>query len=199
MIAKQPPKGPQHDADGNTGPRQQLGIFIGYCTNSNCYRVILDNGQYISSRSLRRRPMADRWSPDELANVQSTPWDLRTTTEPERVDLGEAVPRDAALGDPALPTARRLKITKKVLDEFGYTESCPQCGHYRAFGQNKNGLMHSEACRTRIVTAMEGTAAGAAKPDDVRVRMDRALLAPDATMVPRTAPSLVVSQLWGIH
>ena len=73
VIAKQPPKGPQHDADGNMGPRQQLGVFVGYCRNSNCYRVILDNGQYISTRSLRRRPMADRWSPGELAKVQSTP------------------------------------------------------------------------------------------------------------------------------
>ena len=58
--------------------------------------------------------MAERWSSEELAKVRSTPWDLRVADGPERVDLGEAVPRDAVVDDPALPTARRLKITKKV-------------------------------------------------------------------------------------
>ena len=86
--------------------------------------------------------------------MQSTPWDLRVSDGPQRVEDGETAPRDAVVADPSLPTARRLKITKNVLQEFGYTDGCRRCDHYRAFNQNKNGLMHSEACRTRIVTAM---------------------------------------------
>ena len=31
VIAKLPSKGPQHDVEGNMGPRQQIGVFVGYC------------------------------------------------------------------------------------------------------------------------------------------------------------------------
>ena len=155
--------------DAIWGP-DSSGVPIGYRRGSSCYRVILDNGEYVNTRSARRRPLADRWSPDGLAKVQSTLWDLRTVAEPERVEFGNDVPRDELISDPALPIARRLGITKKTLDEFWHTDGCPQCDHHRAFSENKNGL-RSEACRTRTVTAMEGTAQGAARLEDVRLRM----------------------------
>ena len=174
VIAKQPPKGPQHDADGNMGARQCVAALIGYCRNSNAYRIVLEDGQVTTTRSLSRRPMAERWSADELSKIQSTPWDLRGAYESERVEFGESVPRDVVPEDVGPPIARRLKITMNVLQEYGYTEDCPQCEHCRAFGQNKNGLMHTEACRKRIVEAMGTFPRGVARLRDVKLRLDRA-------------------------
>ncbi len=49
---------------------------------------------------------------------------------------------------------RRLKITKKVLEEYGYTEFCEQCIHIRTFGEAKPRMPHSEECRKRIMETM---------------------------------------------
>ena len=57
-------------------------------------------------------------------------------------------------------TARRLKITRKMLHEYGTTEGCPQCSHIRAFGEAKPGLNHSEKCRQRLMEALGSTAEG---------------------------------------
>ena len=71
--------------------------------------------------------------------------------------------------------ARRLKITRKMLHEHGTTEGCPQCSHIRAFGEAKPGLTHSDKCRSRLMEALGGTAAGAARLERYEERVDRAI------------------------
>ena len=77
------------------------------------------------------------------------------------------------LEDNGPPSARRLKITKFVISKYGYTEGCPQCIHCEAFGEHKQGLAHTERCRERIVKAMRSTTEGAARLEDIRVRLER--------------------------
>ena len=89
------------------------------------------------------------------------------------MELGDAVPshEPQPVGD--LPAPRRLKITMKILDEFGTTDNCPQCVHVRAFREAKPGLGHTEACRQRLVTAMAATDAGTARLEQHDTRTDR--------------------------
>ena len=70
---------------------------------------------------------------------------------------------------------RRLKITLKTLEEYGTSDGCAQCSHVRAFREAKPGLAHSEPCRRRIVEAMAGTDAGAARLSRLEERANRAI------------------------
>ena len=71
--------------------------------------------------------------------------------------------------------ARRLKITRKMVQEHGTTDGCAQCSHIRAFGEAKPGLAHSERCRSRLMTALGDTTAGAARLERYEERVDRAV------------------------
>ncbi len=170
---KQPAGGPQHDPQGNMGPRQHPGIFLGYHKTSNSYRVATNDGNVIKTRSILRRPYADRWRAEDIKAITATPWSLRAPKEPVRVDLGEAVPRHEPQPTGDLPVPRRLKITMKLLNEFGTTDNCPQCVHVRAFGEAKPGLAHTEICRKRLADAMAATDAGAAHLERHDTRTDR--------------------------
>ncbi len=174
VLWKQPAKGPQHDTEGNMGPRMFPGVFVGYHRSSNSYRIATENGFIVKSRSLQSRPMEERWSAEALTAVVSTPWDLRETTAAERVEVGPRVEAHHAPAAEAGPKPRRLRITKRLLEEHGYTEACEQCIHVRSFGEAKGGLPHSEACRKRIVEEMAKTSAGAAKLKEQESKLDRA-------------------------
>ena len=110
-----------------------------------------------------------------LEKIQVTPWSLRTVEAAVRVDLGAEV-----AGHPPAPAegpslARRLKITKHTLREFGYTDGCRQCDHMRAFDEHKSGLQHSEACRRRITGAMALDVQGAVRLENPEARINRSL------------------------
>ena len=60
VMYKQPPKGPQHDVDGNMGARMFPGVLLGYGHLSNTYRIATADGDVIKARSLLRRPLEDR-------------------------------------------------------------------------------------------------------------------------------------------
>ena len=117
------------------GPRLFPGIFIGYHRSSNSYRVATENGFIMKSRALQSKPMEERWNAEALKAVVSTPWSLRNTTTAERVDVGPRVEPHVPPEAAAPPQPRRLKITKQVLEEYGYTEMCEQCIHVRSFGE----------------------------------------------------------------
>ena len=88
---------------------------------------------------------------------------MRITEAAVKVAMGAEVDGHPPPVADAAPEARRVKITMKVLQEFGYTESCKQCDHIRAFNEHKAGIAHSEVCRKRIMTAMAATTRGAAR------------------------------------
>ncbi len=144
VFWKHPNKGPQHDVEGNMGPRLFVGTFLGYNKFSNSHRTLTEDGKITKARALQSRPFQDRWNVDKLKEVDVTPWDSHRREQPARVDLGEEVekyeePKNAPVSNP-----RRLNITKETLKEYGTTEGCPQCRHYRSFDETKPGLGHSE-------------------------------------------------------
>ena len=73
VLYKQPPKGPQHDVEGNMGPRMHIGTFLGYNKMSNTYRIMNTEGAIVKSRGLSRRCLADRWQAATLRTILATP------------------------------------------------------------------------------------------------------------------------------
>ena len=49
VLWKLPSKGPQHDVQGNMGPRLRPGTFLGYSRDSNSYRIALPDGTVAES------------------------------------------------------------------------------------------------------------------------------------------------------
>ena len=175
VFYKQPPKGPQHDANGNMAPRMFPGIFLGYHHTSNCYRVATADGNVIKIRSVLRRPFADRWCAESIKSIKATPWSLRAIAAPDVIELGRPVEKPVGVEDDRVPIPRRLKITARILETYGTTDGCAQCSHIRAFRETKPGLQHTTICRKRIVDAMAATDAGANQLERFEARVDRAI------------------------
>ena len=74
-MYKLPTKGPQHDAEGNMGPRWKSAAFLGYNRDTGSYILGTAEG-IVTSRAVMRRPMEDRWNLDEAKSVKATPWDM---------------------------------------------------------------------------------------------------------------------------
>ena len=163
VLWKMPTKGPQHNKEGNMSARWGVGIFIGYNRSSNSYRFSTAEGDVHESRALQRKPILERWDPEKPADIKVTPWSMRITEAAVKVAMGAEVDGQPPPVPDAAPEARRVKITMKVLQEFGYTESCKQCDHIRAFNEHKAGIAHSEVCRKRIMTAIAAATRGAAR------------------------------------
>ena len=175
VFYKQDPKGPQHDVEGNMGPRMLRGTLMGYNKFSNSYRILTEKGDIIKGRGLNSRPFEDRWDAKILENIVVTPWDLRPRAAPHAVELGEPIQKHEPPSAAAPSNPRRLKITMQTLREYKLTEGCPQCTHVKEFGEAKPGLAHSEACRKRILDAMTQSTAGQARIDRHEERIDRAI------------------------
>ena len=77
VFYKLPTKGPQAAPDTNMGTRWVVGTFLGYSRNSNCYLVGTAGGGILG------RPAEERWSANEVAQVQATLWSLHERPEVE--------------------------------------------------------------------------------------------------------------------
>ena len=134
-----------------------------------------DGGHAHESRALQRKPIFERWDAERLAGIKVTPWSMRVTDAAVRVEMGAEVDGHPPPVPDAVPEARRVKITMKVLRERGYTASCKQCDRIRSFSEHRAGIAHSEVCRQRIMAAMVATIHGAARLGDEELRVNRHL------------------------
>ena len=174
VLHKIPGKGPHHDPDGNMGTRWREGIFVGYSRTSNVYLVINEDGLQ-ESRSIRRRPIDDRWRPEDVAAIAVTPWSERVRV-PAEVRLQAPREQSADDQDVAAPAqVRALRINQSDLDKFGYTGNCPQCDYIIRYGRARPGGKHSAQCRARIIDAIRGSDAGRERVDEHEARVDRAI------------------------
>ena len=113
-MYKLPIKGPQHDAEGNMGPRWKIAVFLGYSRDSNSY--IPGTAECIAtSRAVMRRPMGDRWRIDEAKCVKATPWDTLQRAGVEVVSK-PVTERLEELEGKESKGPRRFKITRRELD-----------------------------------------------------------------------------------
>ncbi len=128
--------------------------------SANVYIVGTEDG-IVTSRSLTRRPILNRWSSERLAALKATPWSDREKPEVQVRFQEEATAKDEQPAAPAAaPSLRRFRINKKDLEEFGFTDGCVQCDHVARYGMAKPGGNHTDACRTRILTELAKTELG---------------------------------------
>ncbi len=73
----------------------------------------------MESRALQRRPIDDRRAVGELKAVSATPWSLRNTSEPSRIDFGDETEKHEAPAENTPIVPRKLKITMGTLRDFG--------------------------------------------------------------------------------
>ena len=94
-----------------------------------------------------------------LQSIKGTPWQPGATDDvelPEPVTIVPEVPQ--APVEPPQPYVRdvqvkRVYITRKTLEKFGYTAGCAACDETKA-GFHTGGTQHSDFCRRRIEQAM---------------------------------------------
>ncbi len=174
VLYKLPVKGPGHNPDGNMGAQQREAVFLGYSRSSNTYVLGTPDG-LAHSRSITRRPIAERWRPDLMAELKTTPWSSREKPQVGvRFQEPAAVPGEAAeAAAPAMP--RRFRINQSDLVEYGYSEGCPQCQHMQRYGRARPGGAHDARCRDRILRAIGESEAGKQRLAAHEERVDRAI------------------------
>ena len=170
-LYKLPIKGPQHDAEGNMGPRWKSAVFLGYNRDSSSYVLGTDEG-VVTSRAVMRRPIEDRWSLDEAKSVKATPWDMLQRAELEVV-LKPVTEKLEEFEDKESKGPRRFKITKRDLEAVGFTKDCQQCEHIIKEGAGRGGLQHGERCRKRVMEELSKTPAGKARVGRAEERISK--------------------------
>ncbi len=166
-------KGPECDERGNMASRQGEGVYLGTRLSSSEYVIGTADGiRY--SRSVTRKPEADRWKAEALSAVTATPWTLHLKPDPT-VSFDQPVVRERLPEDrlPALP--RNLKITFDDTNRFGYTDLCPQCDWMRVHGERRPGYSHSDTCRARILAELSKTPTGQQRLQQAEDRVNKVL------------------------
>ncbi len=113
----------------------ETGAFVGCRGMTGEYTVIGKQGA-LKSRTVRRRPLEERWSKEEIENIKYTPWRVKDPAEETRTYGQARNPRidvrvDRNIEMPELTAedeeraSRRVRITRAMLDENGYTDGCP--------------------------------------------------------------------------
>ena len=150
--------------------RWATGIFCGVRLNTTEKIIATENG-IVVAQSVRRKPKELRWDSELFGKVKGTPWAPtpgRAARPEEAEELAEAISVEPELPEePALEVSaaekrevpRRVYIRQTDLDAYGYTASCPACDLIR-MGVSREGVLHSESCRARIVGKIAGTEEG---------------------------------------
>ena len=141
------------------------GIWVGLTSRSGENLVILpEGGPVIRVRTVVRRPASERWDAKAISDVIAlprlpNPRDTRQEKiEPESMTQGISVDGDSGANlkepEPAEEqeaTRRDFKITKPILERFGYSDACKGCEAV-VFGLPPRP--HSQSCRHRLEAEM---------------------------------------------
>ena len=153
-----PSKGPMSKPDGNMGTIWLQGTYVGHNLTSNVYSLCTPD-KVAEARSLRSQPESERWVAEILAGIKTSPWSIRKRPEPS-VTFKEPAETAWPAGN-AIPTgAGKMRIDQMDLDNYGYTDRCPQCEHARKHCKIRPGGSRSEACRSRITDCICDADAG---------------------------------------
>ena len=104
--------------------------------------------------TVQRQAEEDRWNGEWIKNIKGTP----QKPNPHGPELSIPIrinfdPSPDIEPEPSRPARvekgpKRMPITKRILEKYGYTEHCEGCRHKRAgLAEARN---HSEECRERI-------------------------------------------------
>ena len=127
--------------------------------------ALAPHGQVVKARTVRRLAVeSERWSAEAVLAVRGRPRmpfpdDDEEGGDPEvcgdepgvfAAESGAGLPDLARAAEPVIK--RDFKITKRILDKYGYTEGCRACGaHSRG---TTSGAQHTRECRSRLEKLM---------------------------------------------
>lgn len=147
-------------------PRWATGIFCGVRLNTT-EKIIATEKGIVVAQSVRRKLKELRWDADLFGKVNGTPWvpiPWRAARPEEAMELPESVevepelpeePASEAVAADKKESIRRVYVRQTDLD----TAACPACDLIR-IGVSREGVLHSESCRSRLVSKMETSAEG---------------------------------------
>jgi hypothetical protein len=149
--------------------------WVGVDRRTGEHRVVTRTGKALRVRTIKRRPLENRWSKAAVLAVRATPrvpdpdkasahqddLDAKATEAEEKMlhaDMPKGdveKPQGADLGTKMRPNrddeSRELRISDRILTKYGYSDGCAGC---RA---KLHGLLqrkHEPSCRLRIYDAM---------------------------------------------
>ena len=122
--------------------RWRLGVFLGNAQSTNeCY-VGAANGDVIKTRAVTRVVEASRWSAQAIQQIKGTPNCFRPASQTESdVAIEEFFDphvnadgeKEVQIDAPEMAKLdKQIRITRKDLDNLGYTEGCQRCTDMRA-------------------------------------------------------------------
>ena len=136
----------------------RYGVFLGVSMCSDQYFIGTHGGDVVRARAILRLIPDKRWDAERLMAVRTTPLtestryfdSLESKTDPHEFPAED---RQPDLGHD--PTRRRVKITLKDLQTYGYSPHCPKCALHRD-GQHRRARFHghTEQCRQRLYDLM---------------------------------------------
>ena len=123
---------------------------------SHAYMVGLEDVTVVEANSIKPRPESEIWDSEWIKRIVGLPWKPKVPDEVDR----EGQPRNREEQElPIEPEVKppdcrltALKMTKKALGKFGYSDGCPGWRH--AQGAPEPGE-HTEEYRRRVEEAME--------------------------------------------
>ena len=157
--------------------RWSRGLFVGVKVASNEVIVVDESSKAVKYvRTVRRVPEEQRWSSDNLAWVQSVPWNMGQGDDEADGEIPEF---DVKHGPGRRLTSseveeiqtkdksnivHRAHLRRADFERFGFTDRCPGCS---AIIRGLKPQPHSEQCRRRMERLLE---------DDVRIKNAKARL-----------------------
>ena len=133
-------------------------------------------------QSDQRVPEGTRWDKTLLLSIRSTPWepsasDASATDLPELITIKPEMPQVEAR-DPQVVNResgpRRVYITRRTLDKFGYTPGYSACDETR-LGFRGPGVLHTDACRANVEAGMKTDPAEASRLERADERINERL------------------------
>ena len=167
-------------------PRWVPGVFVGVNLYSSEKLIAAGDGIF-PAQSLRLRPEPQAFDPALLAAICCAPWrwDPRPEERPElpapillRPTQPDVPP---APREPSATSAERgFYVTRRDLEDLGYTPGCPTCQDMQA-GTRRTGTVHSDTCRARVIELVRRDPARRGRLEAAEARLSSRQLAVDAT------------------
>ena len=145
------------------------GIWLGRARESNETIIGTADG-VLRAYAIKRMDPDERWDGEAIKRLQGTPQQpdpskpgvripVRVTFDP----MEEAEPSEAREARREKELGRRMRITKPLLEHYGYSEDCEGCRRKRA---GMDARLHTDRCRARLWDDMK-------KDDYGRVLVER--------------------------
>ena len=152
--------------------RWNFGIYVGR-DRLNGQHILFNpaSGEVCKARTIMRLPDVQKWCRDSVAKISATPFSIHIDQGPDVVfqkkeGVAEPPRQEATL-------SRRVYMSKKDFDDFGYTSGCPRCDHELRYGPGRTSRPHSERCRDRIMAELAKTELGRLRLGLAAERMER--------------------------